>query len=125
MSWNEAEAFCQQKNGHLASITSNSINQYVLEGLTSRGVVGFTWLGGNDIDKEGTWRWTDGSAFDFTAWYLGEPNNKIRGPYVNGEDCLHVPDPADHRWNDYFCSAPAAFICGKKKSQRGSSGCLR
>ena len=116
MSWNEAEAFCQQKNGHLASITSNSINQYVFEGLTSRGVVGFTWLGGNDIDKEGTWRWTDGSAFEFTAWYLGEPNNKIRGPYVNGEDCLHVPDPADHRWNDYFCGQPSAFICGKKKS---------
>ena len=116
MSWNEAEAFCQQKNGHLASITSNSINQYVFEGRTSRGVVGFTWLGGNDIDKEGTWRWTDGSAFEFTSWRSGEPNNNIIGPFVDGEDCLHVADPKNNLWNDYFCSLPAAFICGKKKS---------
>ena len=120
MSWNEAEAFCQQKNGHLASITSNAINQYVFEGRISRGF-GFTWVGGNDIDKEGTWKWTDGSPFEFTAWGGGEPNNR------NGENCLHVAEPKNDLWNDFHCSLPAAFICGKKKSQRGEkrggSGC--
>ena len=112
--WNEAEVFCQQKNGHLASITSEAINQYVLEGMNSRGFSS-SWVGGNDIDEEGTWNWTDGSPFEFTAWFGGEPNNR-KGGYKDGEDCLHVAEPKNDLWNDYFCSIPAAFICDKKKS---------
>ena len=67
--WNEAEAFCQQKNGHLAS---NAINEYVFEGPKRRDRLWLApcniwWVGGNDIDEEGTWEWTDGSPFEFTA----------------------------------------------------------
>merc|ERR1719167_1866224 len=80
--WNEAEAFCQQENGHLASITSEAINQYVMEGMNIRGL-GWTWVGGNDIDEEGTWKWTDGSSFQFTFWYSGQPDN-----HGGNEDCM-------------------------------------
>ena len=67
--WNEAEAFCQQKNGHLAS---NAINEYVFEGPKRRDRLWLApcniwWVGGNDIDEEGTWEWTDCSPFEFTA----------------------------------------------------------
>ena len=106
MSWNEAEAFCQQKNGHLASITSEAINQYVLEGMNSRGFSS-SWVGGNDIDEEGTWTWTDGSPFEFTFWYSGEPNN-----HGGGEDCIHHR-LGGYKWNDRPCSDSLTFLCSK------------
>ena len=60
--WNEAEAFCRQENSHLASITSEAISRYMLEGMNSKGL-GVTWIGGTDKDGEGIWKWTDGSPF--------------------------------------------------------------
>ena len=114
--WNEAEAFCQQENGHLASITSEAINQYFLDGWNSRGR-SRTWIGGNDIDKEGTWIWTDGSPFDFTFWHPSEPNN-----YGN-EDCLHLSRGSwltvqiGGRWNDRPCSYSMTFVCSMKKEK--------
>ena len=106
--WNEAEAFCQQENGHLASITSDAINQYVLEGMNSKDF-GYTWIGGNDIDEEGTWKWTDGSPFEFTFWHPGQPTN-----YGGNEHCMH--HGFGGKWNDGPCSGPLTFLCSKKKS---------
>ena len=105
--WEAAEAFCQQRNGHLASITSDAINRYVLEGMKSRGL-GRTWIGGNDIDEEGTWKWTDGSPFEFTFWKSGEPNNK------GDEDCMELWVGNKGRWNDKKCSAKGNFVCSQK-----------
>jgi len=120
--WNEAEAFCQQENGHLASITSEAINQYVREGMNSRDL-GNTWIGGNDIDEEGAWKWTDGSPFDFTYWNSGEPNNS-----GGDEDCMHatgIEHEVGETWNDRICSDSLSFLCSKKTSsgqQQWSSG---
>jgi len=111
--WEAAEAFCQQKNGHLASITSDAINKYVMEGIKRRGLHG-TWIGGNDIDEEGNWKWTDGSPFEFTFWTSGEPNNA--GPDKD-EDCLMYGYRG--KWNDGRCtrvpSYMTGFLCSKKK----------
>ena len=103
--WYEAEAFCHQENGHLASITSDAINQYVLEGMNSRGF-GSTWIGGNDIDEEGTWKWTDGSPFDFTFWDRGQPDN-----WGGNEHCMH--HGFFGHWNDQSCSDSLTFLCRK------------
>lgn len=35
--------------------------------------------------QEGVWVWTDGTAFDYTYWFAGQPDNS------NGiEDCLSM-----------------------------------
>ena len=72
--------------------------------MNSRGL-SHTWMGGNDIDEEGTWKWTDGSPFDFTFWYSGEPNNH------GGEDCMH--HGYGDKWNDRPCSDSLTFLCSK------------
>merc|ERR1711962_11697 len=111
-SWNQAEQQCQDMAipfGHLASVTSDTIHQYVLEGMKNRSL-DFVWLGGTDKDKEGTWKWTDGSPFEFTNWPKGEPNNWIGDtPNEPDEDCMHMDrlgltwlgwEAGRGKWND-------------------------
>ena len=97
----------------MASITSEAINQYVREGMNSRGLSN-TWIGGNDIDEEGTWKWTDGSPFEFTYWNSGQPNNS-----GGDEDCMHawgIERERGETWNDETCSDSLTYLCSKKKS---------
>ena len=82
----------------------------MLEGKRSRGL-GDTWVGGNDIDEEGTWKWTDGSPFEFTFWYSRQPTNA-----GGNEHCLELHAGAGNMWNDRPCSRSMPFLCSKKKS---------
>ena len=109
--WNEAEVFCQQENGHLASVTSSAVNQYVTDGMNSRGFSN-TWIGGNDIDEEETWKWTDNSPFGFTFWPSWEPNGG------RSENCIHYKLRTNQiMWNDVTCSTSFTFVCSKKKAK--------
>jgi hypothetical protein len=62
------------------------------------------WLGLNDIDKDGEFRWTDDRPVSFTLWEKGEPNN-VR----NSEHCVAMR--WGYNWNDYQCSFKAKFVC--------------
>ena len=123
-SWNQAEQQCQDIFGHLASVTSDTIHQYVLEGMKKRGI-DFLWLGGTDKDEEGTWKWSDGSPFEFTNWLWGEPNNWIGNEL--DEDCMHMDNFArwesdnegklrekNGKWNDLRCDKKLHFLCAQK-----------
>ena len=57
-SWRKAEEFCVKEGAHLASVTSKSTNDYILEEIGKRGVE-FLWVGGSYRGLEGGWRWND------------------------------------------------------------------
>ena len=102
--WGTAENICvNQYDGHLASPSTDSehnfVNTYVLGGHNF-GV----WVGGNDIAAEGTWRWSDGSEFKFTAWHSGEPDGG------NAQDCILL-NRHDNVWVDEYCYAKWRFVC--------------
>ena len=80
LSWDAAEEFCQKEGGHLASVTSESTNDYISKEKSRH-----LWIGGSDKENEGTWKWTDGSAWNFTKWNKGQPSN---GSDEDDEDCL-------------------------------------
>merc|ERR1719234_1849830 len=85
--WTDAEDFCQNEGGHLASVTSNGTKDFVLEGMNRKGLK-TTWIGGNDIEEEGVWKWTDCTQWGFTFWSPTEPNS---GHGERDQDCLrHV-----------------------------------
>ena len=97
------------EGGHLASITSDGIKEYVMEGMNIKGL-NRIWIGGTDIHQEGVWQWTDNMPWEFTSWNEGEPNNN------NNEDCLQWSTA--HGWNDAHCYNAYRFLCethlGKK-----------
>jgi len=86
---------------HLASVHPE--NQQAITDLIINTGRGWLWLG---LRRDGgSWKWSDGSAYDVSNWATGEPNNK-----GGGEDCVVVYGDTG-KWNDYACSDRNNFMC--------------
>ena len=113
LAWSAAEVHCQQEKGHLTSIHSNGENNFLYQLLTGSD----PWLGINDINPEGNWVWSDGSAANFENWYPGEPNNN------GNQDCGKMYHRYNGKWDDDKCDLLKTFIC-KKKGKKQIDLCI-
>ena len=111
--WIQAEDFCLSEGGHLASIPTQAVNTFVWKEMDARGKK-FFWIGGNDLEEEGIWRWTDCTPWEFTFWYTGEPNNHGN----KGQHCLYRNSGI--KWDDTDCTDAKPFVCSKTIC----SGCI-
>lgn len=78
----DAEKFCEESGGHLATITSAEENAAIASILPESGLS--YWLGADDSQKEGTFTWVTGEPFEFTNFAENEPND------VDNEDYLTI-----------------------------------
>ena len=107
--WDESEEICKGKGAHLASVTSKATDDYI----TAESRDKFTWIGGSDKESEGTWKWSDGSTWEFTNWgtigrnRVQQPNNRPN------QHCLEY-QREDWKWNDNHCNTQRNFVCSKK-----------
>ena len=111
-SWYEAEAFCQSMGGNLASIQSDEELQKLDYGYDFR-----SWIGGIYVESLGTWRWSDGSSWVYSAWESGD------GDGGSENECVSVRQSYDYDYDNtyytyytyYFyndsCSLPRPFVC--------------
>ena len=69
-----AQETCMTQEANLVSITTNTekifINNQLRKFRTSS--LNF-WIGLNDLDYEGVYRWVDGSPYQLTNWDYGYP----------------------------------------------------
>ena len=109
MDWVLAQDVCNQlrPGAHLASSGSAEENEY-LRNLYKATIDFYIWLGATDSSEEGTWTWTDGTAFNYTNWSTGE------GSDGSNHNCLAM-DVYDHysngRWFDQGCFGSNWCIC--------------
>ncbi|XP_069046937.1 galactose-specific lectin nattectin-like [Lepisosteus oculatus] len=82
--WADVEIECIKLDGNLASVHSEEENTFLLQLINSI-KASYTWIGGSDSEKEGTWLWSDGSQLDFTKWGNGQPDN------YGVENCIKTP----------------------------------
>lgn len=108
MNWYVAKAFCEKRGGYLATITSQSENDFVWYNLGKSSTnSGGIWLGAtNDKNSTesgtGAYQWITGEKWNYTNWYSGLPNNY---PVLTngGEHYLEfagVANNTDGKWND-------------------------
>ena len=103
--WTAAEDFCLNEGGHLASIATEAVNSFIGSNMDRTDF----WVGGNDRDKEGSWKWTDCIPWEFSFWGSGEPNN-----VGNRENCLKYRKWDAFKWSDDNCKKENEFVCSKK-----------
>ena len=110
----KAESECLKNDAHLASIHSVEENEFI---TTLHDPTGYhyTCIGGQ---RDGnSFRWIDGSDFNYQNWNTGEPN-KLNG---NMENCmeLYIKDdkPFHGKWNDNLCDSNDydSYVCKKDK----------
>nr|XP_012613898.1 C-type lectin domain family 17, member A isoform X3 [Microcebus murinus] len=104
-SWEEARKFCQENYSHLVIVSSFAEQNFVAK---ANGFPRVYWLGLHDRNKEGDWRWLDGSPVTLSFWDPEEPNN------MNEEDCASMNRGGG--WNDLSCEKTTYWICERKCS---------
>jgi hypothetical protein len=105
-SWADAEREAIALGGHLATISDASENDFIFQ--TFVGLLNDDsglWIGLNDTQEEGTFRWVSGEPVGYANWAWDEPNN-----WLGIEDYVHLLPKRDGRpdgsWND----APGAGV---------------
>eukprot|EP00117_Sycon_ciliatum_P007514 scpid20721/ scgid10588/ Macrophage mannose receptor 1; C-type lectin domain family 13 member D; C-type lectin domain family 13 member D-like; Macrophage mannose receptor 1-like protein 1 len=93
---------CSAQGGDLYIANTKKEDQFVLGNIASGSA--YVWIGLSDADREGYYRWADGSYLQYTNWGPSQPNN------YNNEDCVALHSE-DDRWYDRSCDEPHAFIC--------------
>ncbi|XP_071790746.1 echinoidin-like [Asterias amurensis] len=116
MSWTDAENHCRQfftisGQAHLASVHSSDEVDFLIQYSESSFISALgkhVWIGFSDQSNEGTFSWSDGTAFDYEEWLPGQPDD-----YGSGEDCGEIWFRMEHQTglNDRPCSEPHSHVC--------------
>ena len=108
MTWARAQTHCASLGGDLAF-------HEMRESLERRRQVvssfdGVLWIGANDIDTEGGWKWADGkiASREDMYWDDREPNNDH---YGDSENCAVIERSRSWKTNDASCSLLQWGLC--------------
>uniref|UniRef100_A0A3Q0RBI0 C-type lectin domain-containing protein n=1 Tax=Amphilophus citrinellus TaxID=61819 RepID=A0A3Q0RBI0_AMPCI len=106
-SWDAARKDCRDREADLVVIDSPE-EQSFLATITQS----YSWIGLNDKEQEGQWKWVDGTPLIWTNWATNEPNN---GGFMKlyEEDCAHMRTDDHRTWNDCSCTSSLTWICEK------------
>ena len=107
--WIEAVSLCQQQGGNLITIHSLAQNRWVYEYFRMEGrTSGSLWIGLNDISKEGSYQWVDGSGgiASYSNWISGEPNNA-----GSAQNCMVLWSGYLGLWGDIECWNTFPALC--------------
>ncbi|XP_014192628.2 C-type lectin domain family 17, member A-like, partial [Haplochromis burtoni] len=100
-SWDEARMDCINSGADLLVINSPE-EQNFLSTITRE-----VWIGLNDEEQEGMWKWVDGTPLTLTYWGGDQPDNG------GEEDCVHLGGDKQKSWNDLWCLSSYQWICEK------------
>ncbi|XP_071843542.1 uncharacterized protein [Apostichopus japonicus] len=103
LTWFDAVDRCRQlfNNGHLVRI-DNEEEKNEVKAIRYQANIGDVWIGIHDSEKEGEWKYEDGSPLTYVNWRNGEPSNS------NNEDCAVMKYDL---YNDQDCMEKLYFCC--------------
>ncbi|KAI5102875.1 C-type lectin domain family 4 member M, partial [Silurus meridionalis] len=103
-SWNEARQECKKNGADLVIIKTKEKQDFLLKQVGNDKA----WIGLNDRNTEGTWKWVDDTLVNTGFWSPGEPNDS------GNEDCAEIWGFAGKQgWNDGKCTSKSKWICEK------------
>uniref|UniRef100_A0A3B3RCN4 C-type lectin domain-containing protein n=1 Tax=Paramormyrops kingsleyae TaxID=1676925 RepID=A0A3B3RCN4_9TELE len=98
--WNDSRQACMQSGTDLAIISSREEQDFM------NSIPGDFWIGLSDREREGTWKWVDGTTIPVDEG-VKQPDD-----YNGNEDCVHQRTRNfDPGWNDLPCSYTLNWMC--------------
>ncbi|GAA6094128.1 C-type lectin domain family 4 member M-like isoform X2 [Tachysurus ichikawai] len=96
----------RERGADLVIINNKEEQEFISKSLCSRKA----WIGLNDRDTEGVWKWLGDTPLTSGYWGRGEPNQ-----YSGNEDCVITGEMSDAVWTwaDYPCDHKFIWICEK------------
>ncbi|CAK6967625.1 CD209 antigen-like protein E [Scomber scombrus] len=109
-SWEKGRQDCRARGGDLVVIDSRE-EQDFLTNIAKRP----SWIGLTDREKEGTWKWIDGTLLNRKYWWTKQPDNGNGDPQWGEENCVTIGSDVKepNNWNDFRCDALKQWICEK------------
>jgi hypothetical protein len=124
VSWDQAQAQCVARGGHLATITSAEENAFVFSLVSGNPSFWFldsygnglgAWLGGYQIagsaGPASGWRWVTNEPFDYTNWETGQPGD-MEGLEQDRLRFFKAGGLIGSRWDDCEANNPLAHRLG-------------
>nr|XP_054764417.1 uncharacterized protein LOC129271085 isoform X2 [Lytechinus pictus] len=114
LNYDQAQSYCQELGGNLARIDSDEIQSFLTD-IVSPGFVPTRcfFIGANDIEDEGDFKWQDGTQVRYDGWSPGQPDDT-----EGNRDCACLwssKNPSRHgQWDDTNCFNRMNFICQKR-----------
>ena len=103
-SWFDAYSRCKAIGGHLATITSEGEQTFVVSYRTFFKPTYNIWLGGYSDSEE--WHWVTEETFEYTNWGSGEPSNS-----GGKEWAMHLYSVGSEAWNDMPLGEKYGYLC--------------
>ena len=75
LTWTQAKLACEQKGGHLITITSSAEQKMIMKEL-KKYVGEVFWIGCTDKGHEGDWRWVTNEKWKYENWAANQPDNE-------------------------------------------------
>lgn len=116
--WLEANEACKSFEGaNLVSLHDSSIQRKLGQSFSSVFTkTGFFWIGLNDIQNEGQFKWTDQSKIDYTNWGLNEQRKN-----TDGLDCVRSElRTSVNLWSIADCNSTTEknyYVCARKRGK--------
>ncbi|XP_056322519.1 hepatic lectin-like [Danio aesculapii] len=109
-SWTESRRYCRDRGADLIIINNKQEQDFIMN-ITGNNEF---WIGVTDSEKEGIWKWVDGSKLTSRFWAsygsITEPNGETK------ENCAvtHLKKhPELKGWLDITCNSAHQWICEK------------
>ena len=116
--WLEADKACTSFEGaSLISIHDTTIARKIVQSFKNVFVSnGYFWLGLNDRDKEGQFKWNDGSDYDFSNWGMNEKRKNS-----DDLDCVRSElRTVNGLWSLANCNSTSErnyYVCARKRGK--------
>uniref|UniRef100_A0A3B3X1Y4 C-type lectin domain-containing protein n=1 Tax=Poecilia mexicana TaxID=48701 RepID=A0A3B3X1Y4_9TELE len=107
--WGESRNDCLKRGADLVIINSRD-EQDFLTWYKKR-----LWIGLTDAEKEGEWKWVDGTRISRLQSLSGPANIVINFDLGTNEDCGEMRfSESENNWNDVPCGIKNSWICERK-----------
>ena len=111
--WSDALSFCQRIGADLVKIESQGETEFI--NATWLLSLEKMWIGLNDLEVEGVWKWSDSTSLDvYSNWGYREPSKGKNQHCVVLVRGFMREDFFDAQWNDVRCERTLFYLCEKK-----------